>query len=129
VSRFVWIGAKEFEANLRKLAKDSRRSLAKALRKFADTEMKEMKRQTPVEFGTLRDSGTVDDPEWVNDSTLVCELGFGGAAEGYAIYVHEDLTAFHSIGNAKFVERPLNESAPFFMERVGKDWAEDLGLS
>lgn len=31
---------------------------------------------------------------------------FGYAAQ-YAIYVHEDLNAFHPIGNAKFLEGPL----------------------
>jgi hypothetical protein len=116
------------EERLRALAKKSPKALERALYKEAQIEMTEMKRQTPVEFGTLRDSGLVEQPRWVNGSTLVVELGFGGAAEDYAIYVHEDLDAFHAVGNAKFVEIPLNDSKPYMARRVAERWAKDLGI-
>ena len=45
-------------------------------------------------------------------------MGFGGPAAGYAIYVHEDLGAFHPVGDAKFMESVLNESRPFLAKRI-----------
>lgn len=127
-ARLRLIGAKEMQANLLKLSRDFKKSLERNIKKFAEEEMREMKRRTPVDTGTLRSSGFVENPKWVEAHTLRVELGFGGPAESYAIYVHEDLEAFHRVGEAKFVERPLNESAPYFLERVMRGVAKDLGL-
>ena len=44
----------------------------------------------------------------------------GGPAASYAIYVHEDLDAWHDVGQAKFLESTINESKPFMARRVGK---------
>jgi hypothetical protein len=86
-----------------------------------------MKERTPVEFNTLRSSGQVDLPKW-NGSTLGITLGFGGAAESYAFWVHEDLEAFHSVGQAKFIESVLYESEPYFEQRIGNSFARRMGL-
>lgn len=37
---------------------------------------------------------------------LNCEVGYSAA---YAVHVHEDLTAYHEEGEAKFLERPARE--------------------
>ena len=34
-------------------------------------------------------------------------VGYGGPTAPYAIYVHEDATKLHPIGNYKFLERPF----------------------
>lgn len=49
------------------------------------------------------------------DSNLRLEIGF--AAE-YAIYVHEDLTAFHTVGQAKYLEQPLRQNRPVYAKIV-----------
>jgi hypothetical protein len=118
---------RDVSSNLRALARAYPKAAERALYRFAQIEMAEMKRRTPVETGTLRDSGIVDRPEWKGDA-LQIELGFGGAAEEYALFVHEDLEAFHKVGQAKFMESVLNESEPYFAERVGKDIADDLDI-
>lgn len=33
-------------------------------------------------------------------------------SQAYAVYVHEDLQAFHPVGQAKFLEQPARELAP-----------------
>lgn len=44
----------------------------------------------------------------------------GGPSAPYAIYVHEDLEAFHKVGQAKYIESVLMESRPFMAARVAK---------
>lgn len=120
-------GGREMANNLRGLARKVEAAAERAVFKFANIEMTEMKRRTPVDTGTLRDSGKVDEPIR-RGNELSVTLGFGGAAEEYALDVHEDLEAFHRVGQAKFASSVLNESEPHFESRVGADVRADLGL-
>ena len=110
---------KDFEAavkNLNDTATRIEKSLEVGGYKFGQIELTEMKRRTPVEFGALRDSGLFTH-EW-KGKTLVLTWTFGGASATYAIYVHEDLEAFHEVGQAKFVESVTNESAQYAPARI-----------
>lgn len=73
---------------------------------------------TPVDTGTLRASGYVAEPKREGNRVRV-EMGFGGpsakinpktgeSADGYALYVHEDLNVFHKVGEALFLETAFN---------------------
>jgi len=64
------------------------------------------KQYTPVDTGRLRSSGRVD--EVAIGMKLVIVLGFH---TDYAVYVHENLDANHPVGQAKFLERAMNEKA------------------
>lgn len=88
-----------------------------ALSQEAEREMTESKKRVPVDTGTLRNSGHVQPPERTADGVSVT-MGFGGAADDYAIVVHEDLEAFHDDGQAKYLESVLQESAPHLLERI-----------
>jgi hypothetical protein len=52
--------------------------------------------------------------------------GAGNAGEtndedvGYAVYVHEDLSARHTKGKAKFLEDPLNRRLPEMARRLAE---------
>lgn len=90
-----------------------------ALRQEAEIEATEIKKRTPVETGALRASIQVEGP--IRDGRKVtCKISAGGPAEPYALVVHEDLEAYHKVGEAKYIERPLAESAPHLAERVAK---------
>ncbi len=91
----------------------------RALYEEAEIEMAEMKALTPVDTGALRASGHVNPPE-IDGQDITVTLGFGGPSADYAIYVHEDLEAFHPVGQAKFMEAPLTQSAPYLYQRVAK---------
>lgn len=73
--------------------------------------MSEAKARTPVDTGTLRASGTVLPPK-VKGSRIEVDAGFGGAAQDYAIPVHERLGVHHPVGQAKFLESAFLERAP-----------------
>lgn len=95
----------------------------------AEQTMAEAKKITPVDEGVLRSSGHVRLPE-INGDTVSVEMGFGGPAGsgnqgesnpkdvGYAVFVHEDLNAFHRVGQAKYLETPVNRRREGFSERI-----------
>lgn len=71
----------------------------------------------PVEYGTLRASGYVAEPERIGDKVRV-EMGFGGAAAPYAVIVHEDLNAFHDDGEALYLEQPFRWAQSGMADRI-----------
>lgn len=91
--------------------------VGRALRSEAEIEMTEAKRRTPVDTGALRSTGHVIGPERVGGSWQV-RLVFGGPAVSYAAAVHENLEAFHKVGQAKYLESVIVESKPHIVSRV-----------
>lgn len=69
------------------------------------------KARTPVDTGVLRASGTVLSPE-VRGTEIAVTAGFGGAAQAYAVVVHERLGAHHPVGQAKFLESAFLARTP-----------------
>ena len=113
-------GVDAVDARLIAIGGSMRKQGAAALFAEAEIEMAEAKRRTPVDTGTLRASGFVEPPQMGFGKDITVTLGFGGAAAGYAVYVHEDLEAFHTVGQAKFLESTLLESAPFLAARIAR---------
>lgn len=130
---FKWKNdANVFSMNMRRVTRSFPGNVDMAVMKEGEIEMTEAKRRTPVwnparkvppghTPGSLRASGRV---------TLVHEgaysrtiLSFGGDeySVDYAIYVHEDLEAFHATGQAKFLESVLNESSSSIAGRLAAD--------
>lgn len=118
-SGFQVRGLTEMKNRILQMEKSLPRRLEAALKAEAEIEMTEAKRRTPVDTGTLRNSGRVSDPTWSGEQLSV-HLSFGGAASHYALIVHEDLNAFHAVGQAKFLESTLMESAPFMAKRIAE---------
>lgn len=110
-------GVEDMMARIRQVAATFPDRVARALYQEAQIEMTESKRRVPVDTDTLRASGFVADPVRKGRNISVT-LSYGGAAETYAIIVHEDLSAFHRIGQAKFLESVLNESRPYMVARL-----------
>jgi hypothetical protein len=106
-------------ANLRRLAERAPQVVGEAMRAEYEIEMTEAKRRTPVDTGALRSSGHVTGPRR-EGNTIEVSLNFGGPSVDYALKVHEDLESFHRVGQAKFLERVLDESAPFIPARVAE---------
>lgn len=119
VAASVYRGAEAALSDLRKIKAFSPDEFARALYQEAQIELTEIKNRTPVDTGALRASERVEGPFregrriWVN-------IVAGGASVTYAFIVHEDLEAFHKQGQAKYIEQPLSESAPYLAERVAK---------
>jgi len=119
VITFKMEGVEQMRQNILKVAAKFPDMVAKALYIEGQIEMTESKRRTPVATGVLRASGFVNNPVRSGRNISVT-LGFGGAAEKYAVIVHEDLDAFHPVGQAKYLESVLNESRDHMAARLAK---------
>lgn len=113
------MGTFDLQAALDATERDFAREAGAALREEAEIEMTEAKRRTPVLTGALRASGHVTGPTAAADGVEV-KLAFGGPAAPYALAVHENMEAFHANGEAKFLERTLNESVPHMAGRLAR---------
>jgi hypothetical protein len=120
-------GLADLNRALTALSHTTNQSIGQALREEAEIEMTESKRRVPVDTGALRGSGRVVGPIDEGGDSLV-RMEFGDAAAPYALYVHEDLEAFHKVGQAKYLESVLVESAPHLAQRVARRVARILGL-
>lgn len=96
-----------------------------AMRAEMEIELTEAQNRTPVDTGTLRASGFVSGPS-SDGSDLSVSIGFGGPGIEYAIPVHEDLEAFHAVGQAKFLESTLLESVSHLGNRIAARVGESL---
>jgi hypothetical protein len=105
---------------IRQIAKNSPDQFAAALYQEASIESKECQRSTPVKTGNLRATIHVEGPtrEGLSGRRIICAIVAGSSAITYALFVHENLEAFHETGDAKYIERPLNESAPYMAARI-----------
>lgn len=117
-------GLDEANRRLQQLARDVPFVAAAALREEAEIEMTEAKERTPVKTGALKGSGRV---EPVDGDILTLRLAFGNAAVGYALPVHEVTEVFHRVGQAKFLESVIVESAPHLPARVARRMSEFFG--
>lgn len=112
-------GIEKVQRRLQQLAQRIPNEVARALYEEAQIERTESMRRTPVDTGALRGSHHVTGPE-IRGREISVTIEVGGAAAPYAIQVHEDLSAFHRVGQAKFLESTILESAPFFASRVAR---------
>ena len=100
---------------------------AAALYQEALVEQKKSMKRTPVDTGALRDSHQTSLPKWQGQNLQVT-IKVGGPAASYAVIVHEDMEAFHEVGQAKFLESTILESAPFLLERIGARMKLNQGM-
>lgn len=114
VLRFGVKAAKQLAAMERAFREASRaepwaRDAIASLSRRTEAIMTVAKRLCPVDKGTLRASGRVESPR-VEGASVIFRLSFGGAASAYALRVHEDVTVYHKVGQAKFLETPIKAS-------------------
>jgi hypothetical protein len=118
----------EITERLRKLKGATIQHAANALHTEHELIMTAAKKITPVEFGTLKGSGHVV-PVAITNRAVISEGGFGGAAEDYAIIVHERLTSKssgrpiqYSVPGTgpKFYETPWVKAIPRMEDRLAK---------
>lgn len=120
---FTHTGLKEMRGKIQHRVENQAKEFGKAMRKVMDTEVElEMKPRTPVLTGDLKSTVRAQGP-FYSGNLITVQAVAGGLAESgrmvdYAVPVHENLDAHHPNGEAKFIERPLMESAPFFLQRT-----------
>jgi len=116
-------GLDELARALQRLAQRAPAQAGRLLVRQAEGIMGTAKALCPVDTGALRASGHVQAPV-VDGSRISVTLGFGGPAAPYAVYVHENLTAHHPVGQAKFLERAVLDALPALRSEIAADFAE-----
>lgn len=99
-----------------------------SLKTEAELIMTDSKKEVPVDTGSLRSSGFVDQPKQTGQ-TISIKLGYGGIATKinpksgeitavYAIYVHENMNVHHEVGKAKFLQDPIYKAKNRMLFRI-----------
>ena len=112
-------GKDKMRAKLARLQKKFPDEVERAIYQETQVELTEVKRRTPVDTGELRASEFVSGP-YRQGKRIYAMIVAGGPAAPYAIYVHENLDAFHKVGQAKYIESVILESRPYMAARVAK---------
>lgn len=112
----VTIDSRRFDALMSRLALRFPPSVAEAITEEARETLDNAKARTPFVTGNLRDSGRIE--VGIDPAGITVEVKFGGAEAPYAVFVHEDLSAEHPIGQAKFLETAAAEQEHGFGTRV-----------
>jgi hypothetical protein len=110
-------GKTEMKTKLTNVAKNYSEKVGKALYIEMGIELREVVRRTPVLTGALRKTEKLIGPSQQGKSIVVLIVA-GGSEAPYAVVVHEDLEAFHKVGQAKYIESVLLESRGAIGSRV-----------
>ena len=124
-----WIGLKEFQATLKLGKKGLGIETSTALyASLKDRVLPRCVAATPLMTGELRKTVRVMKPEVVKRS-IEGGITAGSETVDYAGYVHENLSARHAVGQAKYIEQPMREEAPFIRADVARriDLAKAFG--
>ena len=127
---------KEALAKLGRLQNGQLKAVSRALYGWAEEVMGDSKdNYVPIDTGALKSSGHVQKPKAEGGSVAVT-LGYGGPAGtgkgqkvdvGYAFIVHEDLSARHEVGQAKYLEVPLLAHQGEFEDALAAEAAKEIG--
>lgn len=112
-------GLKKIRDMFRRRPDQVQRLTALAINAEAESIITDAKELTPVDLGTLRSTGHVK-PLKLSRNKITVSFGFGGPSAEYALFVHEDLNAFHDNGQAKFLSIPFSLHLPGMSKRIAK---------
>jgi len=119
-------GDKELIRILNRIKRESPKALGAALYQEGQEIISDSKdNYVPVDTAALKTSGHAELPE-IKGNGVTVTIGYGGAASKYAVIVHENLTARHPVGQAKYLEEPLNNAANGMAERLSAKAAAHL---
>jgi hypothetical protein len=96
-------------AAIRGMGRDKARGIAavtRALDIVGEHVLGDAQQLCPVDTGFLQSTGTTS-PAELRGNLIVKEIGFGAE---YAIFVHEDMTAHHEVGQAKYLETAIRQN-------------------
>jgi len=131
-------GKKNLLTNLRAIGEVVDKRSASILNTIAQPRATKMKQRTPVMTGDLRASIHVTKPKVTRKGAEV-RWAAGGAAMGYAVVVHEDMSMSHSgegvyypspgvkrsytkRGQAKFLTSVVNEDAKKMRDEIAEEF-------
>ncbi len=119
-------GMESLLRRIKKADEKAVRQMEGALFTEADRIMTKAKRRTPVDLGTLRSSGFVDEPTRKRNRVTV-RMGFGGAASAYALAVHEHPSRYSPPTWSDNVNFSPGHTGPKYLETPVREAQKGLG--
>jgi hypothetical protein len=110
-------GVPEMKAKLKRLVDTYAEASAAALYMMGLRALAIAIRKTPVDTGRLRATNYCAPPEVAQGGMMTVTLGFGTA---YGIYVHERTDLKHTSGEAKFLQKALDEIAAGYLPTIAR---------
>lgn len=113
-------GVDQLLRTLRRLPDRAGIATAGALYAEANQIMRASQQVVPRDTGVLAGSGTVGFPD-VRGSRITVQLGYGGAASAYALYIHEGQESWNwnvPGTGPKYLERPVLQAASGMARRL-----------
>lgn len=120
-----WSGVDELQDLLTKMTKLARDGMRAGLHEAASDIMDEAKERAPLDMGDLRGSGYVGHPKQEGTEISV-PIGFGGPAAPYAVVQHEREDFNHDVGEAKYLEKAIDNQIGEAGAKVGAAVAEAI---
>lgn len=115
---FQLIGVRQAQRRLLSAAAKAQAAADQALRVEGELILAESQSLVPFDEGVLSASGHVQGPDGPPTDRVVT-VGYGGAAEAYAVVQHEDTTLRHAGGRqAKYLEQPALQRGASFGARL-----------
>jgi hypothetical protein len=96
----------------------AKKAVAATVAKFVENVRRDSLNEVPVDTGALHDSFY---------SEVTGSVATFGYASEYAMWVHEDLSAYHLNGKAKFLEDPIRVHSASFRETFAEELRKQLG--
>lgn len=115
--RFNLYGDVEMRKNIRIISGKSPHIVADATHEEFEIDAEEVRRRVPVRTGDLLNTVDAPKPE-IKNKVIYATITAGDDDVEYAMIVHEDLEAHHDIGQAKYIESVIKESAPHIARRI-----------
>jgi len=105
-------GLSQIKNALTQVKKEHEKKKRKALTRIGVIVKADSVKLTPIDTSNLRGSAYID----VDGSKSV----FIGYTAYYAVYVHEDLEAYHEVGEAKFLDKAIKMNQKRIIEELAK---------
>lgn len=113
-----WENLPELIQALKTMPHDSLRPLMEtALSEEANVIFARSQFLVPVRTGVLRGSGHVSPMQRFGAMSYL-EISYGGPAASYAMWVHESFSKHTEPTQRKYLEKPVNERAPYLQRNV-----------
>ena len=97
--------------HLHQRSKELNPSVEASVRRSMQKVFDESQLLVPINTGALKESGRIIDQTNANGDPEVA-IVYGNDMVDYALSVHEDLTMFHAVGQAKYLEVPFERERP-----------------
>lgn len=117
-------GMGKVQRNIQKLARAYPNAAVAAMYKEEERVMANAKGRTPVDTGMLRDSGHADPPK-IKMDVIQGRVGFD---KNYAAAQHEHTEYHHTVGEAKYLEKAMNDEQGGMARRVETEIKGSVGL-